>query len=171
MRRCGQQTRPSNASDQATDLAEQYAFLTQPITRRSYCDDVLGSSYGGGRNFGFFDPWCGTYSRIETTGDAAPDQFIRINFSKRTGTTTPQRLRLLCRSADFQLPDRSTLAGTPNLLRNYRSRTGVSFLPERPMNPGFSSTFRASRIPSIGARRRPDAPLTARRDIFAATTF
>src|SRR6266404_1411454 len=145
---------PINAIDQATDLADTYAFL-DPTDNSKVVLVMTSHGFivpGEAVNFGFFDPMVRYVFEIETTGDAAPDQFIRINFSKRTGTTTPQTATVVMPFGEtFTAPTTiPTLAGTPNPFTiTTDAGTGVSFFAGETDDPFFFdipgfSRFRAS---------------------------
>jgi len=164
---------PINASDQAIDQGDTYAFLDPNDNSKV----VLALTVHGfivpaeAVNFAFFDPGVRFVFEIETTGDARPDQFIFVTFSPRTGTTTPQTATVTLPfgeilTAPTTLP---VLAGTPNApVVTTDSATGVSFFAGETDDPFFFdipgfSRFRASIL--AGA---PDATTLQRgRDSFA----
>ena len=164
---------PINASDQAIDQGDTYAFLDPNDNSKV----VLALTVHGfivpaeAVNFAFFDPGVRYVFEIETTGDARPDQFIFVTFSPRTGTTTPQTATVTLPfgeilTAPTTLP---VLAGTPNApVVTTDSATGVSFFAGETDDPFFFdipgfSRFRASIL--AGA---PDATTLQRgRDSFA----
>ena len=83
---------PFVSNDQGADLADTYAFLDPTDnTRVILAMTVRGFiAAGENRNFGAFDANIRYRFEIETTGDARPERFIDVTFSKRTGSTAPQ---------------------------------------------------------------------------------
>ena len=164
---------PINASDQATDLADTYAFLDP--TDNSKVVLVMTShgfiAPGEAVNFGFFDNMVRYVFEIETTGDASPDQFIRINFSKRTGTTTPQTATVVMPFGEtFTAPTTiPTLAGTPSPFTITTDPvTGVSFFAGETDDPFFFDIPGFSRFRASVLAGAPDATTLQRgRDTFA----
>lgn len=83
---------PYNSSDQAIDGADAYAFL-DPTNNNNVILALTSRGFiaaGENVNFGQFDPAVRYRFELETSGDARPDQFIDVTFSRRTGATTPQ---------------------------------------------------------------------------------
>lgn len=145
---------PINASDQATDLADTYAFLDPNDNSQAV---LVMTSHGfivpaEAVNFGFFDHRVRYVFEIETTGDARPDQYILISFSQRTGATTPQTATVVMPFGEtFTAPTTiPTLAGTPTPFTiTTDPGTGVSFFAGETDDPFFFdipgfARFRAS---------------------------
>ena len=164
---------PINASDQATDLADTYAFL-DPTDNSKVVLVMTSHGFivpGEAVNFGFFDHMVRYVFEIETTGDASPDQFIRINFSQRAGTTTPQTATVVMPFGEtFTAPTTiPTQAGTPNPFTITTDPvTGVSFFAGETDDPFFFdipgfSRFRAS----VLAGAADPTTLQRGRDTFA----
>ncbi len=83
---------PYNSSDQGIDGGDAYAFL-DPADNSRVILALTSRGFiaaGENNNFGQFDPAVRYRFEIETTGDARPDRFINVTFSRRTGTLTPQ---------------------------------------------------------------------------------
>ncbi len=83
---------PYNSSDQAIDGADAYAFL-DPTNNNNVVLALTSRGFiaaGENVNFGQFDPAVRYRFELETSGDARPDQFIDVTFSRRAGATTPQ---------------------------------------------------------------------------------
>lgn len=76
---------PTVGSDQGCDLADLYAFLdpndnSQVVLIATLRGFIVPSEAG---NFGNFDPAIRLRFNIENTGDAKPDTFIDVTFTKR----------------------------------------------------------------------------------------
>ena len=83
---------PYNSSDQSIDGADAYAFL-DPTDNSRFVLALTSRGFiaaGENNNFGQFDPSVRYRFELEITGDARPDRFIDITFSRRTGATVPQ---------------------------------------------------------------------------------
>ncbi len=83
---------PYNSSDQAIDGADAYAFL-DPTDNTRVVLALTSRGFiaaGENNNFGQFDPAVRYRFEIELNGDARPDRFIDITFSRRAGAGTPQ---------------------------------------------------------------------------------
>lgn len=98
---------PVPAQDRGADLADCYLFLDpNDNTRVIVALTVSGFiSPGENGNFGIFDPALRYRFEIEQTGDARPDRFIDVRFTRRVanaaGVPQPQM-------ATITLPDGST---------------------------------------------------------------
>lgn len=83
---------PYNSSDQAIDGADAYAFV-DPTDNNNVILALTSRGFiapGENVNFGQFDPAVRYRFELETSGDARPDRFIDVTFSRRTGATAPQ---------------------------------------------------------------------------------
>ena len=83
---------PYNSSDQAIDGADAYAFL-DPTNNNNVILALTSRGFiaaGENVNFGQFDPAVRYRFELETSGDARPDRFIDVTFSRRSGALTPQ---------------------------------------------------------------------------------
>jgi Domain of unknown function (DUF4331) len=164
---------PVNASDQATDLADTYVFLDpNDNTKLVIIATVHGFIVPGEAvNFAFFDPMVRFVFELETTGDARPDQFILIQFSPRTSTTTPQTATVVMPFGQtFTAPTTvPTLAATPNAFTvTTDSATGVSFFAGETDDPFFFDIPGFSRFRSSVLAGSPDVTqLNRGRDSFA----
>ncbi len=83
---------PYNSSDQSIDGADLYTFLDPTDNTRVVLALTARGFIAAGENnnFGQFDPSVRYRFEIELNGDARPDRFIDVTFSRRTGTATPQ---------------------------------------------------------------------------------
>ena len=140
---------PTVASDQGCDLADLYAFLdpgdnSQVVLICTLRGFIVPSEAG---NFANFDPAVRLRFNIENTGDAKPDIFIDVNFSKReiiTGATAPSQKATVAFSG--KVP--STLAGAkgrfladvtqPTLANTAPTPAGVSLGNLKNPTPGIS---------------------------------
>jgi len=83
---------PYGNSDQGIDGADTYLFL-DPTDNTRVILSLTSRGFiaaGENNNFGAFDPAVRYRFELETTGDARPDRFIDVTFSRRTGATAPQ---------------------------------------------------------------------------------
>jgi len=164
---------PLNASDQAIDQGDTYAFLDPndnskvvlALTVRGFI--VPGEAV----NFAFFDPGVRFVFEIETTGDAIPDQFVLIQFSPRTGPTTPQTATVILPFGEiFTAPTTiPTLAGTPvPPTITTDPATNVSFFAGEVDDPFFFDIPAFSRFRASVLAGSPDPTTLQRgRDTFA----
>lgn len=83
---------PVVASDQASDIADVYAFLDpNDNSKVVLAFDVHGFiAPGENGNLGGFDPNVLYRFNIENTGDAKADKFIQVTFSAQTSRSAPQ---------------------------------------------------------------------------------
>lgn len=81
---------PTSAMDRATDLADIYAFLDPNNNSRVVLIMTIGGfiTPGENGNFGIFDPALRYRFEIEQTGDARPDRFIDVRFSRRVANAS-----------------------------------------------------------------------------------
>ena len=93
---------PIVASDQASDLADVYAFLDPTDnTRVVLAMDVHGFIVPGeNANVSGFDSRVLYRFDIENTGDAAPDATISVRFDEQTARSAPQTAHVVFRSKD-----------------------------------------------------------------------
>ncbi len=98
---------PLVANDQGADIADGYFFLDpNDNTRAIVAMTVQGFIVPGeAGNAGGFDHNIRYRFEIENTGDARPDRFLDVTFSRRTGTSTPQTATVVLPSgATFTAP-------------------------------------------------------------------
>ena len=164
---------PLNSNDQGIDQGDTYAFL-DPADNSKVVLALTVRGFivpGEAVNMAFFDPNVRYVFEIETTGDAAPDQFVLINFSPRTGPTTPQTATVVMPFGDtFTAPTTiPTLAGTPSppVITNDPA-TGVSFFGGEVDDPFFFDIPGFARFRASVLAGAPDATALQRgRDSFA----
>ena len=83
---------PTASNDQACDIADVFFFLdpndnSQAIIIATFRGFIVPSE---AVNFGIFDPNVRYRFQIENTGNAKPDKFIDVSFSRRTSTSAAQ---------------------------------------------------------------------------------
>ncbi len=164
---------PINSNDQAIDQGDTYAFLDPNdnsklvimLTVRGFI--VPGEAV----NFAFFDHLVSYRFRLETNGDANPDEIISIRFSERTSTSVPQTATVILPNGQtFTAPTTlPTLSGTPNPPTvTTDSSSGVSFFAGEVDDPFFFDIPAFSRFRSSVLAGTPDASQLSRgRDSFA----
>lgn len=164
---------PLNSNDQAIDQGDTYAFL-DPADNSKVVLALTVRGFivpGEAVNMAFFDPNVRYVFEIETTGDAAPDQFVLVNFSQRTGPTTPQTATVVLPFGDtFTAPTTiPTLAGTPNAPTvTTDAGTGATFFAGEVDDPFFFDIPGFSRFRASVLAGAPDATALQRgRDSFA----
>ncbi len=88
---------PLVASDQASDIADVYAFLDPNDNSKAVLAfDVHGFVVPGENgNLGGFDHNVVYRFNIENTGDAIPDQTISVRFNEQSSRSTPQSARIV----------------------------------------------------------------------------
>ncbi len=83
---------PSSANNASADLADLYFYL-DPTDNSRAIFEITARGFivpGEAGNMAIFDSDVTYQFGIEETGDAAPDAFVTINFTPRTGTATGQ---------------------------------------------------------------------------------
>src|SRR5581483_9216014 len=96
---------PFASNNQSTDIADVFAFLDPndnsklilAMTQRGFI------ASGENANFGIFDQFLQYQFKLETTGDAKPDQFVNVRFSPVEGSGGPQ-------TATIVLPGKQTFS-------------------------------------------------------------
>ncbi len=142
---------PIVAQDRGADLADMYAFLDPNDNSKIV---LLMSTQGfivSGEHFGMsiFDPNIRYRFEIENTGDAKPDTFVDVTYSKGIGRLTSQ-------TATIRLPDGKTFtAPTTIATQDYRPNkplittdpaTGVKFFAGVMDDPFFLDDTGANRF-------------------------
>lgn len=142
---------PIVAQDRGSDIADVYAFLDPNDNSKAV---LLMSTQGfivSGEHFGMsiFDSNIRYRIEIENTGDAKPDQFIDVTYSKGIG-------RLTAQTATIRLPDGKTFtAPTTIATQNYSPNkplittdpsTGVKFFAGVMDDPFFLDDTGANRF-------------------------
>ncbi len=142
---------PIVAQDRGADIADVYAFLDPNDNSKAV---LLMSTQGfivSGEHFGMsiFDSNIRYRIEIENTGDAKPDEFIDVTYSKGIG-------RLTAQTATIRLPDGKTFtAPTTIATQNYNSNkpvittdplTGVKFFAGVMDDPFFLDDTGANRF-------------------------
>jgi hypothetical protein len=167
---------PLNASDQAVDQGDTYAFLDpNDNTKLILALTVRGFIPSGQNvNMGTFDHNVRHGFEIETNGDARPDRFIYVNFSPRTAVNAviqPQTATVtLLDGRQFTAP--TTLASVaptaPEPVVTTDATSGVSFYAGMRDDPFFFDIPGFSRFAASVTAGTPDlSHLQRGRDTFA----
>ena len=165
---------PANANDRACDLDDAFLFLDpNDNTKLVMAMTVQGFIVPGEAvNFGFFDNNVRYRFELETTGDAAPDQFIDVTFSeKNTSAANPQTATIS--STFFQgftglttVANLSATAAAPTITTN--TATGISFFAGETDDPFFFDIPAFSRfVASVNAGTPDPSQFNRGRDTFA----
>ncbi len=183
---------PTVGSDQGCDLADLYAFLDpndndQVVLIATLRGFIVPSEAG---NFGNFDPAMRLRFNIENTGDATPDMFIDVTFSKRLvaeGEASPSQTAKIAFSgkvpsafagvkgrfeAAVSQPNLAAMAPprtTPDDLASMKNPTpGIKFFAGVADDPFFFDIVGFNRFVSSVLAGTPDTTHLARaRDSFA----
>ncbi|HLL13700.1 MAG TPA: DUF4331 family protein [Pyrinomonadaceae bacterium] len=167
---------PLNASDQAVDQGDTYAFLDpNDNTKLILALTVRGFIPSGQNvNMGAFDHNVRHGFEIETNGDARPDRFIYVNFSPRTAVNAviqPQTATVtLLDGRQFNAPTTlASLAATaPEPVVTTDATSGVSFYAGMRDDPFFFDIPGFSRFAASATAGAPDlSHLQRGRDTFA----
>ncbi|MCP9494465.1 MAG: DUF4331 domain-containing protein [Pyrinomonadaceae bacterium MAG19_C2-C3] len=167
---------PIPSLDRAGDLADVYSFLDpNDNTRVILMVTVNGFIVPGEAvNFGIFDPGLRYRFNLEMTGDATPDKFIDVRFSRKVGataTSTPQTATVtLMDGTTFTAPTTPASLDTtaPQRVITMDQATGVRFyagLVDDPFRfdiPGFRRF-----VDSVTSGAPNPAALNRGRDTFA----
>lgn len=164
---------PLPSQDRPMDIDDVYLFLDPNdnskvvIIATLYGFNVPGEAV----NFGAFDSRARYLIGLETTGDARPDQFIDVRFSKRTSTSAPQTATVILPfgevfEAPTTLPTLADNANAPVITVN--SATGVSFFAGPADDPFFFDIPGFGRFVNSVLTGSPNPALLQRgRDSFA----
>jgi hypothetical protein len=164
---------PLNSMDQGVDQGDTYAFLDpNDNSKLIIAETVRGFIVPGeANNEAFFDPGVRHVFEIENTGDAKPDLFFYVTFSKVTAQTSPQTATItLPNGRQFTAPTTPpTLAPTPNPQAITTDATsGVAFFAGEVDDPFFFDIPAFSRFRASALRGAADPSVFNRgRDTFA----
>ena len=164
---------PAADEDRPADIDDVYAFLDPNDNTKVVIEATVYGFIVPGEavNFGAFDPNVRYLFGIETTGDAAPDLFIDVRFSKRTATNVPQTATVILPFGEtFTAPTTpATLAATaPTPVVSTDAATGVSFFAGVTDDPFFFDIPGFNRFVASVLGGSPDPTQLQRgRDSFA----
>ena len=161
---------PTIAQDRGSDIADTWAFLdpndnSKVVLVMSTQDFVVSSEHFG---MAIFDHNIRYRVEIENTGDAKPDQFVDVTYSKGLGRLMPQ-------TATIRLPNgRSFTASTTIATQEYNPparvvtndrATGVSFFGGAADDPFFLDDTGANRLVASSLKNpgNPDKSLLGQR--------
>lgn len=155
---------PTLAHDKASDLGDTYAFLdpndnSQMILMMSMNPFLISSEIIGQA---IFDDNIRYRFEIENTGDARPDNFIDVSFSRGLGRLEPQTafIRLPGSQRRFSAPVTIALQGnaSPTPVITTDAATGVRFFAGAVDDPFFLDNTAANRfvLSSITSPGNPD---------------
>ena len=174
---------PTAANDQACDIADVFFFLDPNDATKSTA--ILIATFRGfivpseAVNFGIFDPNVRYRFQIENTGNAKPDKFIDVSFSRRTATSAAQVATIKISgipgkfTANATNPSLTAAGATPNDTAPAQvvtplGTTGIKFFAGEVDDPFFFDIPAFSRFVASFTPGPPDATLLNRgRDSFA----
>src|SRR5581483_6324077 len=126
---------------------------------------------GENANFGIFDQFLQYQFKLETTGDAKPDQFVNVRFSPVEGSGGPQTATIVLPGKQtFSAPTTrsSTAATAPTQVVTTDPATGVSFFAGLVDDPFFFDIPAFGRFVASVLAKSPDVTQLQRgRDSFA----
>ena len=164
---------PFASNNQSTDIADVFAFLDPndnsklilAMTQRGFI------ASGENANFGIFDQFLQYQFKLETTGDAKPDQFVNVRFSPVEGSGGPQTATIVLPGKQtFSAPTTrsSTAATAPTQVVTTDPATGVSFFAGLVDDPFFFDIPAFGRFVASVLAKSPDVTQLQRgRDSFA----
>jgi Domain of unknown function (DUF4331) len=164
---------PIASNNQSTDIADVFAFLDRndnsrlilAMTQRGFI------ASGENANFGIFDQFLQYRLQLETTGDAQPDQFIDITFSRVEQSGGPQTATIKFSSGHVftALTTRSSTApDAPPQVVTEDPATGIRFFAGLVDDPFFFDIPGFSRFVASVLAGAPDPTQLQRgRDSFA----
>jgi Domain of unknown function (DUF4331) len=164
---------PIASNNQSTDIADVFAFLDRndnsrlilAMTQRGFI------ASGENANFGIFDQFLQYRLQLETTGDAQPDQFIDITFSRVEQSGGPQTATITFSSGHVftALTTRSSTApDAPPQVVTEDPATGIRFFAGLVDDPFFFDIPGFSRFVASVLAGAPDPTQLQRgRDSFA----
>ena len=170
---------PTAANDQACDIADVFFFM-DPTDVTNQTAIIIGTFRGfivpsEASNFGIFDPNVRYRFLVENTGDANPDKFIDVSFTKKT-SSAPQTaaIRISGTAGVFTAPaTAATLNDTANpQTTTALGMTGIQFFAGEVDDPFFFDIVGFNRaVAALTANPpNPGAAVTAlgrARDSFA----
>ena len=153
---------PQLANDHASDLGDTYAFLdpndNSKVVLVMTANPFVISSEAIGQ--AIFDHNLRYRFEIENTGDAQPDQFVDIRFTRGVGRETGQMATIsLPTGHSFEAPTTVSLQGDepPPFVVTEDPATGVSFYAGAPDDPFFLDNTAANRF-VLSSIRNPGNP-------------
>jgi hypothetical protein len=164
---------PIASNNQSTDIADVFAFLDRndnsrlilAMTQRGFI------AAGENANFGIFDQFLQYRLQLETTGDAQPDQFIDITFSRVEQSGGPQTATIKFSSGHVftALTTRSSTApDAPPQVVTEDPATGIRFFAGLVDDPFFFDIPANNRFIASIRNGTPDPSVFLRgRDSFA----
>jgi len=159
---------PTLAQDHGSDLGDTFAFLnpkdSSKVVLTMTTNPFIISSEAIGQ--AIFDPNLRYRFEIENTGDAGPDRFIDVRYSRGVGRTQPQRATItLPGGRSFTAPttaaSQSDTPAKPQVTTDPRS--GVSFFAGSVDDPFFLDNTAANRF-VLSSIANPGSP---NRQVFA----
>ena len=158
---------PFIAGDQACDIADVYLFLDPNDNTQVFVGATFRGFIASGENvnFGIFDPNVRFRFLIENTGDAAPDDFIDVTFTRRVTTAAAQNAKVkFLGNQEFTAPATNSsiapaandpVVTTNNGVRFFAGMVDDPFFFDIPAFVRFSASVRAgSPDPSVLNRGR-----------------
>ena len=164
---------PLVESDQAADIADVYTFLDPNDNAKVILAfDVHGFIVPGENgNLSGFDKDVLFRFNIENTGDAAPDEYIYVNFDQQTSRSQPQTAHITIGRNSFAAPttvSSSTAANPPAPVVTTDAATGISFFAGVTDDPFFFDVPAFNRFVASVLGGAPNVSLLSRgRDTFA----
>ena len=164
---------PLVESDQGADIADVYTFLDpNDNSKVILAFDVHGFIVPGENgNLSGFDKDVLFRFNIENTGDAAPDEFIYVNFDPQASRSQPQTAHITIGANSFTAPttvSSSTAANPPAPVVTTDAATGISFFAGVTDDPFFFDVPAFNRFVTSVLGGAPDVSLLSRgRDTFA----
>ncbi|MDQ3631460.1 MAG: DUF4331 domain-containing protein [Actinomycetota bacterium] len=157
---------PTLAQDHGSDLGDTYAFLdptdSSEVVLTMTTNPFIISSEAIGQ--AIFDPNLRYRFEIENTGDARPDRFIDVRYSRGVGRTQAQRATItLPGGRRFTAPTTPAAQGDTPPRARVTTRSGVSFFAGSVDDPFFLDNTAANRF-VLSSIANPGSP---NRDVFA----
>src|SRR5262245_10084714 len=164
---------PAADENRPVDIADVFAFLDpNDNTRLVVAATLVGFIVPSENvNQGAFSSEARYRLELETTGDAAPDQFIDVTFDRRASTTTPQTATVLLPGGRTFTPPTTvaSLAATPPPFTvTVDPATGVAFFAGLVDDPFFFDIPAFNRFVASVLQGAPDpSKFNRARDSFA----
>jgi len=157
---------PTLAQDHGSDLNDTYAFLdpkdSSKVVLTMTTNPFIISSEAIGQ--AIFDPNLRYRFEIENTGDARPDRFITVRYSRGVGRQQAQRATItLPGGRSFTAPTTPSLQGDRPARTRVTTRRGVSFFAGSVDDPFFLDNTAANRL-VLSSIANPGSP---NREVFA----
>ena len=140
---------PTLAQDHGSDLGDTYAFLdptdSSKVVLTMTTNPFIISSEAIGQ--AIFDPNLRYRFEIENTGDARPDRFIDVRYSRGVGRTQSQRATITLPSGrSFTAPTTAASQSDTPARPQVTTRSGVSFFAGSVDDPFFLDNTAANRF-------------------------